>query len=176
MFQFWNSENEVMEGDWLVTGYDHEKDKVVYEQHKHNLIVRDGRKNVLRQTFNLDTPITGGFKFLGTGTGTTAAAVTQTALVTELIGAPNRLTCTNTAGAALSDTDIVQETSGSFDQKIVLQGIYGTGDNNASTLAEYGLFSQAATGGGILFSRFVPATGIAKTSSISVTVQITIRD
>jgi hypothetical protein len=94
-------------------------------------------------------------KYHGCGTGTTAEAAGDSALVTESTTALNpdstRATGTQTELAThqLTSTGVV-----TFD--------------NSAAITEHGLFSQAATGGGVLFDRSVfSAINVASGDSIS---------
>jgi hypothetical protein len=102
-------------------------------------------------------------KFHGVGTGTTAEAAGQTALVTESTTALNpdstRATGSLTEGAAN-----VFQTVGTL-----------TFDAVAAT-TEHGLFSQAATGGGVLWDRTMYSTStinVASGDSIQFTYSMT---
>lgn len=168
-------ENLLLKADWNVKVH-HIHDGLIYEETKENIVVRLARVDLLKHVFNLGSPINTGFLYMGAGSGSTAAAVTQSALVTELTGNANRITVTNTAGAALSASDIVQETSSSYDQKIIVQAAYPTGDgNNGSTFYEFGLFSSATFAAGTMWNRFVLGASIAKTNLIAITLQVSIR-
>lgn len=81
-------------------------------------------------------------KYHGLGTGTTAEAATQTALVTELTTEynPNSTRATGTTA----------ETSANIYQSVATNTV-----DAAAAVTEQGLFSQAATGGGTMFDRSV---------------------
>lgn len=83
-------------------------------------------------------------KFHGIGTGTTAEASTDTALVTELTTQYNpdntRATGTQTTGATT---------------KVYRTVATNTLDSGTPAITEHGIFSQAATGGGSLLDRSV---------------------
>lgn len=161
--------------DWTIIAHDLDGNEV-YREEKTNLILRAARKDVLRFLFNVGSPVTTGYLYLGVGSGSAAAAVTQTALVAELVGNANRLSVTDTSGGSVDDTDITQSTSGGFDQLITVQAVYPTGDgNNGSNFREYGLFSSATFAMGQLLNRFVSASDIAKSSSLAITVQVNLR-
>ena len=80
-------------------------------------------------------------KFHGIGTGTTAEAQTQTALVTELTTEynPNSTRATGTTTEAAAS---IYQTVGT-----------NTIDSGTPAITEHGLFSQAATGGGVMLDR-----------------------
>lgn len=95
------------------------------------------------------------FKYHGCGTGTTAEAAADTALVTESTTALNpdstRATGTNTQPAA---NQFRSTGTATFDA--------------SAAITEHGLFSQAATGGGTLWDRTVfSAVNVASGESIS---------
>lgn len=103
-------------------------------------------------------------KYHGIGTGTTAEAASQTALVTELTTQYNpdntRATGTTIEGASAN--------------------IYRTVGTNtvdaAVTINEHGIFSQAATGGGVMIDRSMfsgSAVGLASGDSLQSTYDLT---
>ena len=172
-----------LKAEWYIRAEDMGTGEIVHEERKENLIVRAARQDVLYHIFGLTGAINTGFFYLGAGTSTTPAAITDAALTSELTandgtnGNPNgRVPCTNTSNATLSPSDVMQQTSGGFDQVITLQGVFiATDNNNGHTFAEYGLFSAQAFGTGTMWNHYVSGSPIAKTSSIRIVVQITIR-
>lgn len=103
-------------------------------------------------------------KYHGIGTGSTAEAAGDTALVTELTTALNpdstRATGTTAEGASAN----------------IFQSVgTNTLDANGQVLREHGLFSQAATGGGVLFDRSVfAAITLDSGDSIQTTYECTL--
>lgn len=99
-------------------------------------------------------------KYHGFGTGTTAEGATQTALVTELT--------TEYATDNTRPTGTTAESSAN-----VLQSVATLTPNAGGTIAvtEHGLFSQAATGGGVLWDRSVFSANniVANADSLQVT-------
>lgn len=157
-------------GAWKVQVHD-ESGKLIHEEQGNNIIVKTGRREILKDLFGVGALTD--FKYLGVGSGTTDPVVGDTALQTEL--GTTRVTCTNTSNVALSSSDVIDDATVSpYETKIVVQGVFGTGDLNGNTFSEFGLFSSATVGAGTMFNRF-EITPISKTSSVSVTVQITIR-
>lgn len=111
-----------------------------------------------QNTYELET-----MKYHGIGTGSTAEAAGDTALVTESTTALNpdstRATGSLTEGASANIFRTV-----------------GTLTADASiTAAEHGLFNQAATGGGTLWDRTVlsPTSGLSSGDSLTVTYDMT---
>lgn len=102
-------------------------------------------------------------KFHGLGTGTTAEAATQTALVTELTTAYSSANTrpTGTLGEKSGDAKTYETTA--------------TITVSASVAAtEHGIFSQAATGGGVMLDRSVfSAVNLASGESLQATYQLT---
>lgn len=101
-------------------------------------------------------------KFHGVGTGTTAEASSDTALVTESTTAINpdstRATGSTTEGA-----------SGNIYRTVGTVSFDGT-----AAITEHGIFSQAATGGGVLLDRSVfSAINVANGDSIQFTYDLT---
>lgn len=101
-------------------------------------------------------------KFHGLGTGTTAEAVTQTGLITELTTAytPDNTRATGTTTEAAAN-------------------IYRTVATNtvdaAAAVTEHGIFSQAATGGGTLLDRSVfSVVNLASGDSLQSTYDLTL--
>jgi hypothetical protein len=109
---------------------------------------------------NLVEPET--MKYHGLGTGTTAEAASQTGLVTELSTAYNP---DNTRA-----TGSTTETSANIYRTI------GTNTLDASaSVTEHGVFSQAATGGGVMLDRSVfTAVALASGDSLQSTYDFTI--
>lgn len=166
--------------EWDIKGFDAESGEMVYHFNDTNLVVRGGRQNVLRNFLGL-AQLASSYIFCGIGSGSTAAAVTQTALVTELFNSQSttRLPFTNTSGAALSTTDIVQETitvSGyDFDQKVVMQATAGINDFNGYNFREYACMASNLFSSVTMANRIVASSDLAKTASLSVVIQVTIR-
>lgn len=102
-------------------------------------------------------------RYHGVGTGTTAEAATQTALVTELT---TQYSTSNTR-----PTGSLGEQSGvanAFESSATITV------SSAVALTEHGLFSQAATGGGILMDRSVfAAINLASGESLQATWRLT---
>ncbi len=90
---------------------------------------------------------------IGIGTGTTAAAVSDTALETEV-----------DRNALVSDS----ATSG----VITYRAFFGKDEANGNTISEVGLFDAASSGN--LFCRSVLSSTVAKTASISISLTWTI--
>lgn len=108
-------------------------------------VVTTAGVNKIVAVLNTTDAVTGiNFKFHGYGTGTTAEASTDTALVTELTTEYNpnstRPTGTQTVGASNN----IYRTVATL-----------TPDSGTPVLREHGVFSQAATGGGTLLDRTV---------------------
>jgi hypothetical protein len=105
--------------------------------------------NAFRNTFELEL-----FNFHGLGTGATAEAVGQTALVTEL--------------TTQYSTDNVRPTGAqSAPAANQYQSVATITVDAAATITEHGLFSQAAVPGGSLWDRSV-FTGLALNSGDSI--------
>lgn len=101
-------------------------------------------------------------KYHGIGTGATAEATGDTALVTELTTQYNpdntRATGTLAEGAAN-----------------IFQTVATNTVDSSVTIAEHGIFSQAATGGGVLWDRSVlsPTSGLGNGDSLQSTYSMT---
>lgn len=102
-------------------------------------------------------------RYHGLGTGTTAESASQTALVTELTTqySTSNTRPTGTLGEKSGDSKTYETTA--------------TITVSATTAAtEHGIFSQAATGGGVMLDRSVfSVVNLASTESIASTYQIT---
>lgn len=100
-------------------------------------------------------------KYHGCGTGTTAEAAGDTALVTESTTALNPDSTRATGTLAGSGTTFQTVGTLTFD--------------NTAAVTEHGLFSQAATGGGVLFDRSVfSAINVVSGDSIQFTYTVTL--
>ena len=125
----------------------------------------DGRREVVEQS-NVVTNV-GRNKFasllaedisvfpshIGIGTGTTAAAVTDTALATEV---DRNAFISQSASAGV----------------ITYKAFFSKSEANGNTIAEVGLFDAAASGN--MFCRSILSSTIAKTASISLSITWTI--
>ena len=101
------------------------------------------------------------FKFHGVGTGTTAEAAGQTALVTESTTALNPDSTRATGSQSSSTNTYTTVGTVTFDA--------------AAAITEHGIFSQAATGGGTLLDRSVfAAVNVASGDSIQATYVLTL--
>jgi len=132
--------------------------EVVYEQGpKKNLIVNTGKNLVLDRLFNLAAPAAIGF--IGVGTDSTAAALTQTQLNPTVVGS----TFIQAADAGTARVN----------QTVTIASTFGTGVANF-TWNEAGLFNGTINGTSVMFNRVVIGP-FAKTSAVSIvyTVQIT---
>lgn len=102
-------------------------------------------------------------KYHGVGTGSTAEAAGDTALVTESTTALNpdstRATGSLTEGASAN----------------IFRSVGTLTADGSITVAEHGLFNQAATGGGTLWDRTVlsPTSGLSSGDSLTVTYDMT---
>ena len=83
-------------------------------------------------------------KFHGIGTGSTAEAASQTALVTEL-----------TTQYSVDNTRPTGTTSEQSGNANVYETVATVTVDSAVTITEHGIFSQAATGGGVMLDRSV---------------------
>lgn len=102
------------------------------------------------------------FNFHGMGTGTTAEAASQTALVTELTTEYNP-NSTRATGTQTTPTNVYQ-TIGT-----------NTIDSGTPAVTEHGIFSQAATGGGTMLDRSVfAAINLVSGDGIQFTYQLTL--
>lgn len=150
---------------------------IVYECTHGNVVVNDGKINILQSQFIASS----GVKIIAGSVGSSNATPTDITLhhlVSELISGSARVTLTNTAGTAPANGDISLITGQTYTELITLQYIYLTSDaNNGSVFAEYGLHSSTTlpasptSTSGILYARFVPSSSFTKNSSFQVTMQ-----
>ena len=134
----------------MIVAHDIKTGKVLRIEKKHNLAVTSGL-NLLRDFLNGDS--VNGLSYCAVGTDSTAAVAGDTLLGAETF----RKVFTQT-----------NKTSGNLNIKTYI----GSAEGNGSTLTEAGLFGDAATAAadsGTLYAR-VTFTGIAKTSSIGITI------
>lgn len=127
-----------------VEEHDAETGVLLRAQEKRNLVV-DAGLNLIRDL--LDGDAVAGLTHMAVGTGSTAAAAAQTALVAEVA-----------RGA------VTQRISNA--KQLIVRYFLPSTLGNGSTLAEVGILNAASTG--TMFARAVLASTIAKTSSITV--------
>jgi|GEM_PF-1785771 len=130
--------------------FDSKTKKLLNVIEDHNLVTTAG-KNLIRDLLAITAGVTG-LNYFAIGTGTTAAAATDTQLGTEV----HRDVFTNST-----------KTSNNLNIQYYLDSSTG----NGSTLTEAGLFGDDASGvanSGTLFARVVHS-GIAKTASVAIT-------
>lgn len=126
-------------------------------------VVTNAGVNFIVDAFQGITALTD-LRYHGVGTGTTAEAASQTALVTELTTqyATANTRPTGTAGE-VSGTPNAYETTATITVSATV------------ALTEHGIFSRAATGGGTLLDRSVfAAVNLAASESMQVTYQLTL--
>ena len=161
-----------MKGEWLITVRqgDGPDAPILRQELLENIVLRAARVDVLEAWGGLSAMAA--YIYFGVGSSATAEVVTQTALQAELEGNASRITSTGASGGAIV---VTQETSGSYDQKLILEAIFPTGDgNNGSTFREASLYTTSSFATDIAGNRITFAD-IAKTASISVTFQVTLR-
>lgn len=115
-----------------------------------NLLVNAGRNRIAAIIAGNSTDLP---DYIAIGTGTTAAALTDTALGTEV-----------DRNQIASKTDSVGVAT--------FKAFFGKSEANGNTIAEVGLFDLAS--GGTMFCRAILSSTIAKTSTISLTITWTL--
>lgn len=148
-----------------------QKGPVIYKAESHNLVVDTGRKTILELLTGLSTTT---FLFGGVGSsGASSTDPTQTALTSELtVGGPAaRPGLLDLTGGSLTTGDVVSNISGSNRWLLTVVYSYTTAQFNGDTFAEYGLFSAATYGTGVMLCRFVPTSSFSKTSSFQAVVE-----
>ena len=128
-------------------------------------LVTDAGLNWLANNFTGETDDVSLLKFHDSGTGTTAAAQTDTALQTQA-GPTTRATATNTVTQSASGT-------GSTTPAIV-QSVATIAYTTSLAITEWGLFSQAAQGGTMWDHRVFSAINVVSGDSIQFTYSLSI--
>lgn len=130
-------------------------------------LITDAGLNFLANAFTVDGAATDvfNFKFHDSGTGTTAAAQTDTALVTQA-GPATRATGTNTQTQSASGT-------GSTTPAIV-QSVATISYTSTLAITEWGLFSQSAQGGTMWDRRVFAAINVVSGDSIQFTYSLSL--
>jgi|SRR5690348_14049912 len=130
-------------------------------------LITDAGLNFLAVAFTVDGAGTDifNFKFHDSGTGSTAAAQTDTALVTQA-GPATRATGTNTQTQSASGT-------GSTTPAIV-QSVGTIAYTSSLAITEWGLFSQAAQGGTLWDRRVFAAINVVSGDSIQFTYSLSL--
>ena len=125
-------------------------------------VVTDAGVNYIRDDWNGGSNVIDNFNFHGCGTGSTAEATTDTALVTESTTALNPDNTRATGTKSVPGTGQCRTVGTvTFDASAAIQ--------------EHGIFTQAATGGGTLLDRSVFSTiNVASGDSIQFTYTLTL--
>lgn len=130
-------------------------------------VVTTAGVNAIVTNFNTASPSVSvfAFKFHGFGTGTTAEATGDTALVTEL----------TTEYATASTRPTGTQTTGATSNVYRTVATLSPGGSGSLAITEHGIFHQAATGGGTLLDRTVfSAVNLTRGSdSLQVTYDLT---
>lgn len=129
-----------------------------------NVILDVGASSLLNTMFGLAASTV--WVAMAAGSGTTAAVHTQTALVSELVSGGTRSILTNTSGTLMTSPSVVSVTTYNdttysptysyYTQASVMATWNGATDaRNGQQFQEFGLASQVACPGGLLFDRYV---------------------
>ena len=122
----------------------------VYQIPQANLVMTAGFTRIAALIAETST----GFPdYIAIGTGTTAAAITQTALVTEV---DRNQVASKTASSGVA----------------TFKAFFGKNEANGYTISELGLFDLPS--GGTMFCRSVLSSTVAKTNTISLTITWTL--
>ena len=163
---------------------------VVHEETKENIVVDNGRADVLNLLFGLGASAV--LIAMGAGACATAAVHTDSRLnyeytMTANTPSTNRYTLTDTNGNLLTSADVVSinQTDGlgnNYYREIIVQATIPLGDPNVGQpFQEYGLFTAVACPGtptgtsGTMFNHLVANSAIIKDNSTQIVVQITLR-
>lgn len=167
--------------------------QVVQEEVTDNLIVDDGRTNMLSLLFNLTGQAA--LVSMGVGACSTAASHTDQRLAYEYTHtgntpSTNRYALTNTNSLTISASDIVSDTfvdtsetpNITYYKKLVVQAVIPSTDPNVNQpFREYGLFTNTAcpstpTGtSGLMFNHLIANADIIKDNVTQILVQVTLR-
>lgn len=125
-------------------------------------VVTDAGVNYIRDDWNSGSNVIDNFNFHGCGTGNTAEAASDTALVTESTTALNPDSTRPTGTKSVPGTGQMRTVgTATFD--------------GSAAIVEHGIFTQAATGGGTLLDRSVfSAINVASGDSIQFTYTLTL--
>ncbi len=169
--------------EYKATFYNPSTGKVVHESTGLNIIVNTGRELMIKNLFGFAGSST--LACVAVGSSSTTAAVTDTHLTYEILGASMRPTLTNTSGAPLSASDIVSETvtvSGvTYHRKIVVQVEWASGIGTGYTFAEYMLTTTSTQPGtptttsGIMFNHYIDPSPAVKGADTAVQLQVSLR-
>lgn len=131
--------------------------EILFQEESKNIVVETGLNRIVSRLGQSSANI---MNVLALGTGTTAAASNQTALVSEIVAAANRKAATLTSYATGT---------------MRFEASWATNELNNYTIAEVGLFDTTAATAGVMFSRALFSTTIAKDSTQTLTVDYDIR-
>lgn len=163
--------------------------EVIHEEDKVNLIVDNGRENMLNQLFGFTA--SGTVNAMAAGACSTAAVATDYRLGYEHILNGTRKTLTDSSSGTVGYSDIVSEvyTDGLgnvYRKKIVVVGTFPASDmNNNQPFREYALMTSLSVPinptptvyqqTGIMFNHLVAGSSIIKDSSTEIVVTVTLR-
>lgn len=163
--------------------------EVIHEETKTNLIVDNGRENILNHAFGFTA--SGTINSMAAGACSTAADEPDYRLGYEHILNGTRAALTNQASSAVVFADIVSEQyvdglGNVYRKKLIVVATYAAGDaNNGHPFQEYGLFTSlsvpvnpapsTAQQTGIMFNHLVAGSPITKDGSTEIVVTVTLR-
>ena len=130
-----------------------------------NMVVDTGAAAIAAWLANATPVAAGTFKYMGLGSGSTAAAHGQTALVSEYTGVGTY--------ARISGTQSIQA-EGSNGNKVYQVVAEFPACTGCSAAAELGLFSQLAVGGTMLCRLVLSPTRDNQNNALEITYQLTV--
>ena len=164
---------------WDVTHKEKESGEILSHTQSPNLVVNVGREYILRDLFNLSGT---DFLYMGAGSSSTTATVSDTRLTYELIGNADRKNLLNTSGGALDPSDIetgpYTVNAQTYYKRLSVQVEYdGDTDGNVDQVfQEYGIFSSDTLPGtptstsGLMFNHYIAPSPITLTAGSTLTI------
>lgn len=146
-----------IKGEVDIQVHDAASGKIIEERHIDNLVTNYGLEQMLKLIFGESSDT---LRYQSVGSGTTAVAFTDTALVTEIPASGNRQT--------LSTVTIATAGGGFSGYRVSAKYTWATSQGNG-TWAEAGLFTDNA-GGSTCTNRVLISPSIVKDTSKTVTV------
>ena len=159
------NDGSILQGHFTITHVDSDGNVLAYIQTE-NLVVNEGMECVADHVFGTTSCTAEAvFQFLALGTGTTAPADAQTALVTE------SGTC-----ARVQDASPAIDTATTGQRGVTVTSLFSGGTCEAQAFGETGLFDASSTGNMLARSLISPTISLGTGDTLSIDYTITLNN